>query len=48
MTNPQYVTDLASLYTRMNNHPGEDMSLTENFEPSTHPNHEVEEDEDPN
>tara|TARA_R100000008_G_scaffold4780_1_gene3013 strand:- start:178 stop:726 length:549 start_codon:yes stop_codon:yes gene_type:complete len=48
MTSPSYVNDLASLYTRMYNHPGHERPLNEKFEPSTHPNHEVEEDEDPN
>ena len=48
MIRPAYVNELASLYTQMNNHPGHERPLNEKFEPSTHPNHEVEEDEDPN
>ena len=47
MTGPQYVNDLSDLYTRMYNHPGHERPLNERFEPSRHPNREVEEDEDP-
>jgi hypothetical protein len=47
MTNPQYVNELASLYTRMRNHPGEERPLTETFEPSNKPNQEVIEDKEP-
>ena len=48
MTGPQYVNDLSSLYLRMYNHPGDERSLNEKRAPDFHPNHEVEEDEDPN
>ena len=48
MTSPQYVNDLASLYTRMYNHPGDERPLEENFEPSNKANVEVVEDEEPN
>ena len=48
MTGPQYINELASLYTRMYNHPGEERLLDENFEPSNKANVEVVEDEEPN
>ena len=47
MTSPQYVNELSSLYTRMYEHPGHEKPLNETFEPSTHTNHEVEEEDDP-
>ena len=56
MTSPQYINDLASLYTRMHTHPGVKRPLAENFGPSlsTGPsvahgkdNREVEEDDEP-
>ena len=48
MTGPEYITELASLYTRMYNHPGDERPLEENFEPSNKANVEVVEDEEPN
>ena len=47
MTDPQYVNELAALYTRMHNHPGEERPLTEKFGPPTKPNREVVSDDDP-
>ena len=32
MTNPQYINELAALYTRMHKHPGEERPLTEKFD----------------
>ena len=47
MTDPQYVNELAALYTRMHNHPGEERPLTEKFGPPTKPNREVVSDDQP-
>jgi hypothetical protein len=47
MTDPQYVNELAALYTRMHNHPGEERPLTEKFGPPTKPNREVVSDDEP-
>ena len=47
MTDPQYINELAALYTRMHNHPGEERPLTEKFGPPTKPNREVVSDNEP-
>jgi len=47
MISPQYVNELASLYTQMNSHPGEERPLVESLKPSNKPNQEVIEDEEP-
>jgi len=46
MTSPTYVSDLASVYTQMYNHPGHERPLNEKYAPSTLTNREVEDDED--
>ena len=47
MTDPQYINELAALYTRMHKHPGEERPLTEKFGPPTKPNREVVSDDEP-
>jgi len=49
MTDPQYVKELANLYTSMHNHPGieKPLPLTEKFGPVTRPDREIVNDDEP-